>query len=380
MSKQVWAGVIVAAMTFLNGCGGGFFIDTKTGTPPVSSNGDYVYAVNSAANAIEEYTLASGTLGLISGSPVTALSGLQASSVAVSRSNNFVWVGGNGAVSSYTIGSSGALTVANTQAASATANFVSMDTSPDGRWLLALDAKAFQIYVYSINTSTGALAVNQQYPYPQPIAGMGVPVSLRISPNAAYVGAALGFGGEVLFAFNTSTGFLTALPGPQPVANSADNGIAFDGTNSFLYVTRVGPTSGTSSIQTFSINATSGLTGVANVPTGNSPQGLLLDFTSAYLYSANAGAPNLFGFKIGATTASPSVGTLTALPGSPFASGPSPSQLVEDKTHTYVVVSGSAGGTDLTLYKFDAFTPSSLDAVSTANSGTAGIVGLAATH
>jgi 6-phosphogluconolactonase (cycloisomerase 2 family) len=82
-----------------------------------------------------------------------------------------VWVGGDGAISSYTIGSTGALTLAASQAGAATANFVSLETSPDGQWLFALDSITFTVYVFKINTSTGSLTVNQALVYSPPGSG-----------------------------------------------------------------------------------------------------------------------------------------------------------------------------------------------------------------
>ena len=380
MSKRVWAGAVVAAMMLLGGCGGGFFIDTNTSSTTTSTTGNYIYAVNRTANTINEYTIASGALTLVTGSPLSAVSGLAASSVAVSRVNTYVWVGGNGAISSYTIGSTGALTLAASQAAAATANFVSLETSPDGQWLLAVDSQTFTIYVYAINTSTGSLTVHQALTYAVPGAGTAAPTMLRISPNAAFVGLALGAGGDAIFSFNTGTGVLTQLSsGAITPAGSTDNAVQFDGTSAFMYAARVGQTSGLSTVQSFGLS-TSGLTAISSTGTGDSPGALLLDYTSAYLYAANAGSATVSGFKVGATTANSSVGTLTALTASPFASGPSPSRMVEDKTHAYIVVSGLAGGADLTLYKLDAITVGNLDAVGTVTSGTAGIVALAATH
>jgi 6-phosphogluconolactonase len=194
------------------------------------------------------------------------------------------------------------------------------------------------------------------------------------------VGVALGSGGDLLFGFNTTTGLLTALNGAVTPSGNTDTGIAFDGTSAFMYVSRVGATSGSSSVQSFSANASSGLTFLTGNTTGNSPGGLLVDNSSAYLYSADTGGATVSGFKVGATVANSSTGTLTPLTASPFGGGPSPSRLVEDKTHSYIVVTGTAGGADATLYQFDALTPGNLDAVGTVTSGSAGIVAVAATH
>ena len=383
MTKRVWAGLVVASMTLLGGCGGGFFIDTKTTGTATSSSGDYIYLVNTPNNTVSAYTIASGALTLVSGSTITAATGLQAASVTVSRANTYVFVGGQGTISSYSIGSTGALTLVAAQAGVVQgANFTSLETSPDGQWLFAMDSLHLAIYVFKITTTSGVLTINGgPVTYASPVVNQGAPAKIRISPNAAYLALALGAGGDELFTFNTAStsGLLTAVGGITTPSGSFDTSVQFDGTSAFLYISRVGPTAGTSTIQTLSV-AANGLTGLTSTPVGDSPNGLLLDYNSVYLYSANSGAAALSGFKVGATTTNTSLSTLTQLPNSPFASGPSPTLLVEDNSNAYVVVGGTAGGSDLTLYKFDVITGGVLDAVGTTSTGATGIAGLAATH
>ena len=59
--------------------------------------------------------------------------------MAVTRDNKFLYVAALGNINVYTINSDGSLTAASGGTGVAIANVVSMDVSPDGQWLLALD-------------------------------------------------------------------------------------------------------------------------------------------------------------------------------------------------------------------------------------------------
>jgi hypothetical protein len=86
---------------------------------------------------------------------------------------------------------------------------------------------------------------------------------------------------------------------------------------------------------------------------------------------ANKGSNNISGFTLTATS-----GTLTAIAGSPFASGGLlPIALVNDNSKKFVAVinsgnNGSGGNNDMQVFKFDTTTAGKLDPVSTATTGT----------
>ena len=376
MSKRAVAGAMVAAMMLLSGCGGGFFIDTNTTTNSGSgsSTGDYVYAVNSTTNGIYEYSVGSAALTAISGSPVTGVTGLAANSVAVSRANTFVYVGGLGTISSYSIGAGGALTVVASQAASAVStDFASLQTSPDGQWLLAMDSLTPTVYVFRINTSTGALTLNQAATYVPSGSGTFTPRAISLSPSAAFLALALGPDGDVIFTFNTSTGALNAVSTLGLTSAYSDNAVQFDGTSGYLFIARGGTTTGSSLIAAYTVNSNGTLTTGTTLAAGNAPYALLLEATGSYVYAANRSDATVSGYTV-------ATGALTANNGSPYASSTFPTAMVEDNSHAYVVSAGSAGGVDLTLYKLDALTVGKLDAVAAATSGATGLTAIAATH
>lgn len=357
----------------LTGCG--FFPDTtttSTTTTPSSSTADYVYAANQSTNTLSGFSI--GTATLTSIGSVALPAGLIPTSVAVTRPNTFVYVGGVGAISCFSIGTGGALAAVTAGGATALASFVSLDTSPDGRWLVALDSLTTTIYIYGINTSTGALTLNATPAYAAPGAGPAAPRSVRVSPNGAFVAVALGTGGDLVFPFTTSTGVLGASNNLAIASAYTDNAVAFDTTSAYLLVARA--SSGGSGIAAYSVNGFGGLTGTqALAASGNAPYALVQDSTGAYVYAANRGDATISGYSFAA-------GTLTPLASSPYASGSFVTALARDNSGKYLLAAASGGSPDLTLYSFDAATPGKLDAVATAASGTdpATSVALATTH
>ena len=367
------------------GCGGGFF--TKPGSGPVppvggpgpgSTSGDYVYVVNQGSDTLAAFSVGSAKLNSISGSPLTLDANLAPAAVTVSRQNTFVYVGGAGAILCYSIGAGGALTQVTTGGAAASANFVSLDTSPDGQWLLALDRLNNLVSVYAINAGTGALTLNMSLQYAAPGKGALNASALRIAPNAAVVMAALGTGGDAVFTFDTIKGVLTAAPG-LATAGYSDNALAFDANSAYVYVARGSTTGGTSGLASYAVSVSGALTPVQPIATGGSaPFSVALDSTGAYAYVgdrglvANANASTITGYTVAA-------GTLTPLKDSPFPAAAHVTALALDKSGSFLIAVASGGTSDVTLYGLDALSPGKLDALSTAASGLTPIA-VAATH
>jgi 6-phosphogluconolactonase len=116
---------------------------------------------------------------------------------------------------------------------------------------------------------------------------------------------------------------------------------------------------------------------------GTGPSGVILDPTGSYVYVANKGSNDISAFTLTAAS-----GQLTAIAGSPFASGGQlPTALVNDNTKKFVAVinsgaNGTGGNSDMQVFKFDTTTNGKLDPVSTATTGTdpTNPVSIAASH
>ena len=173
----------------------------------------------------------------------------------------------------------------------------------------------------------------------------------------------LGTGGAL------STGSAPSVLTPISTSTSpSDTGLASDPLSAFLFVSEFN-----TGLRVLSIGTGGSLKEVSGSPyaVGTGPNGVILDTTGSYVYVANKGSNNISAFTLTAAS-----GKLTAIAGSPFASGGLlPIALVNDNTKKFVAVinsgsNGSGGNSDLQVFSFDATTDGKLNPVSTGSTGT----------
>jgi len=383
--------LMLATLTLAGGCKN-FFppLNGTTGTG-TTNTGDYVYVASavtsssgSAAWTISGLSIGTGTLGALTGFPVTLP--FPPVALAITPSNSLLYVAGSDVIYGYTISSAGALTSILTSAQSQvleTAAISSMVVSPDGNWLLGLSVNEQEAVIdeYAIS-STGQLTLETGAQYPLSGSAPIVPSDIAIAPTGNYVAVALGTAGDVIFSFNTSTGALTEVAQEiPPTASSADQALTFDSTGSTLYVARSGTDSGV--VPYVLSNGGATLTAAAGAPfalgtNATGPSSILIDATGKYLYVGDKTSSSISAFSIA------SGGVLTALGGSPYAAGTNVNALGEDSSGKYILATALGGSPDLQMYTIDTATPGKLDPATTASTGDptepAGAVALALTH
>jgi len=109
-----------------------------------------------------------------------------------------------------------------------------------------------------------------------------------------------------------------------------------------------------SAVSAYRINATTGtLTPVPGSPfaAGILPSSVMVNPAGTFAYVANSDSSNISAYSINAST-----GTLTPVPGSPFASGPYPASVTVNPTGTFAyVATGLPGGVgSIWVYRIDA--------------------------
>jgi 6-phosphogluconolactonase (cycloisomerase 2 family) len=362
------------------GCGGFFVSQTNSGGG--TNTGDYIYVGNGNDTFIAGFGLNSGgALSVLSGSPYN--NGVAAQSLAVTPANTFLYAGTTNGIYAYVINSNGSITVLNSGSAVAQDLVATqMQVDSTGNYLLAsgfgTSIGAQAIGIYTINTSTGLLTAITGSPLPL-YTGNGstpavvTPTGLLITPNNAYVYVSLGSLGVQILTLGTggglSTGNAPTLLLPISTSTSpSDMGLASDPLSAFLFVAEIN-----TGLRVLSIGTGGSLKEVSGSPyaTGTGPTGVILDTTGTYVYVTNKGSNNISGFTLTAAS-----GTLTAITGSPFASGGLlPTTLVNDNTKQFVAVinsgsNGSGGNSDVQVFKFDTTTGGKLDPVSTGSTGT----------
>jgi len=343
------------AMVSLTGCSGFFTALTSTSTAVGSST--YAYVAN-YGGTVSAYTLTSGVLAAISGSPLDLA--YEPTSVVVAPNNAFLYVGTSSGIYLYTIGTGGVLTEGN----DSTIVSASIPTS------MAIDATSSWLIVSTAATTSGLQAI-------QLTASTGVPTGtavnanlsaatathIAISPANSQIAVTMGVGGTDFFGFTASsnTPFGTEVTTAVKTSGNSANAVTFNSTSAYVFIAEA-----TTSGGILRVMGTGALGTDLYTPytVGNGPSAVLADATDAYVYVANETDNSITGFSITATS-----GELTALTDSPFATAKSPVALAEDATDSYVLAIGYGNNPNLWVYGFDSTTAGTLDVASTTTTG-----------
>ena len=390
----------VAALSLTTGCAG-FWVypgsQNGSGSGP-SSTGDYVYVANAETESLAGFSVSSGTLTAVSGTPFNL--GFVPTAVVVNPANTIVFVAGVGGIygiiNSYSIGSGGTLSLLASNTLGS-AEEVSLDVSPDGEWLVGLDASGPAqndaiVDVYEINSSSGQLtALTSSEIYPLSLSGgqVSTPLAIRFGPsigNQRVVPVCrMGTGGDLEFTFTSNTtsstptySFGSGVAHLQTgSATVSDNALAVSPNGSYLFIARSGTSSG---VAVYTIGSGGALTSVTGSPfaAGTDPFSVVVNAAGTDVYVANQADGTISGFSIGSN------GVLTAVGGSPFSShlGTLPRALAVDNSKNYLLAAANGGGPDLAMYSFDQGTPGALDYSTSTTTGTDPTepVAIAATH
>lgn len=379
--------LVLGLTSALTGCTG-FFVpvdSTGTGTGTGTGSGstfpvgpDYVFVGNAATMTLSGFLIGSaGTLSNLPDMPYTL--GFIPTSMVMHPSDNFLYVAGASAIYCLAISSTGSITTSIAQAGVAIVTTTAIDISPDGNWLFALDATNYQVDVYQINQTTGALTAQTPVSYGLTSAQLSLVQAnaVKVAPSGGLVIAALGRAGDIVFSLNESTGALvnvTQIP-PFPGLTS-DNALAMDSTSSYLFIARSGAGFG---LAVYSIGSNYALTQLNNgvaYTAGSQPTTVTLGDSGKYVYVGNGIDGTISGYTIGLGA------VLTSLSGSPYASGAQVSAVGGDNSGDFILATAYNGNPDLTMYSFDTTIPGKLDVATTAPTGTdpAGAVVMALAH
>ncbi|MEO8370942.1 MAG: Ig-like domain repeat protein [Candidatus Solibacter sp.] len=189
---------------------------------------------------------------------------------------------------------------------------------------------------YLVNPATGGL---------NPIPGLPVktgtsPVQALIHPSGKFLYVlAAGSGDITLFTISSPSGALSLAPCPHCEA-TAPLGMAIDPSGRYLIVT----SREAGGITSYSVNPANGsLTKGASASTGRDgrPANPAVDPSGRYLYTADPSVGAIFGYVVGD-------GSVTPIPGSPFAAAPGASSLAVSRTAVFVANEASG---EVTTYQ-----------------------------
>jgi 6-phosphogluconolactonase (cycloisomerase 2 family) len=304
----------------------GFPVDTGGGGSPgmpsegtaIAVAGSWLYATNVGSLSISAFRINhDGSLTLLQGPPVATGSIGVPVTLAVHPSGKFLVCGNhNFDISVFRINADSTLTPVAGSPFPSSSDPYSTAFTPNGNFLFIGGDSGTTISVYSFNATTGSLTQVAGSPFP---AGGGAPLGYCVSPDGSKLFSALGIPNQLgVYNINPTTGGLTPIPG-SPFA-SGMSGFLVDsvrnGSGTRLFVVgRTGP----NDIGVYNIAGDGTPTPAAGSPFqsgGTTAEVVAINNTGSLLFVANGDSRTVSVFSINAAT-----GALTAVPGSPFATG-----------------------------------------------------------
>lgn len=325
--KQIYAFTIDQTSGALTAVAGSpFNTGFATGSPypdiAVSPNSQDLYLASSGDGEVVGFSIdqTSGALTALSGSPYPAGAGA-AGIPAFSPNGNFLYVvnSSDNTVSGWSIGAGGVLTSVGANVSTGGAGPVWIAFTPDGNFAYVSNGGGNSIAAFSVNTTSGVLT-----PLATPTYGVSEsPEDLTIDSSGTYLYVPMGTGsspGGIQVYSISAAGALTAV-GPLNQVGIKPLFVTIDPSGQFAYTTSAG--TGGTGVYGFSISPTTGeltaltgspyATGPAGSGTAAEPQFLTIDPSGQFGYTADEGTGTITGFTINQTT-----GVLSQVPGSPY--------------------------------------------------------------
>jgi 6-phosphogluconolactonase len=192
---------------------------------------------------------------------------------------------------------------------------------PRGTRLYVRNCGSDEVWTYKM-ASSGALTVLDQVRTPQgfgPVALDTGSSAVTYTPKFAYV-ANSSSNNISAYTIDAKNGHITPIGGSPFEAGTTPYSVAVDPSGRFAYAAN----EGSNSVSAYTINASTGaLTAISGslCPTGPGPDSITVDPSGHFVYVANAGSGNPNVPSVSACTIDASTGALTAVGGSPFATG-----------------------------------------------------------
>ncbi len=369
MKTGTWLTMLVAA-SLLTGCKGFWQAPGgSSGPTPISTLSSGVfYVANQATNQVAAFSIVSGVLTKVSGSPYTLTSAPFA--IAIDPSGSFLYVSTAQGIFLYSIASGGALTLANNGGVISSDLATTMQVDATGSWLVEAGPNIAQVMAIPINKNTGIpiSSIEQQALLPA-----STIQELTIAPDNAHVFVALGAGGteEVSFSAGNSNPFGSEQNFAVKNSAGAAVSVAVDPNNRLVYIGETAATSGSNSggLRAFNYSTMTEISGSPYASGGLGPYSIL-PLSNGYLYVANrtvsgSSNGNITGFSV---TTSGSTYSLSPL-STTASAGIQPVGLAVDSQGNYLLAVNFGGNPDLDGYTLDTTTAGKLDLAVTGATG-----------
>ena len=221
-------------------------------------------------------------------------------------------------ISIFKIASDGTLALSGTPTPAGGSSPNAAVIDPSGKYLLVTNNLSNTVSVFSIDAGTGALSQ-----VGSPVPANFHPAEILITPSGKFVYVTNPDIGMVT-AFTFSTGVLTQLPSSPVPSGAGAFGLAVDGSERFLYVANPSASnpppfsSTTGNISGFNIEPSGALMPIVGSPftatNGKGPSAITVDPSGKFVYATTPGSS----FSIWCFTITSTNGQLVAVTNSPF--------------------------------------------------------------
>jgi 6-phosphogluconolactonase (cycloisomerase 2 family) len=368
-----WARVLLLAAPLLAGCKGFWTApsSTTTTTTTTTLSGGIFYVLNAETSQIVAYNIVAGVLNKIAATPAPSTP----IALTISPSGGYLYLSTANGIYMYTVGSTGTLTLGNSNAAISSDQAQSMKVDTTNGWLVEAASGSTTLCAIALNTSTGLAKSSTEQCAALPVATVQ---QLTISPDNLYVFVALGTGGTAVVPFTAANTNPLGAVGNIKVKGTggAALSVAVGPTSRLFYIGETVATSSSNSggVRAFTYASLPTVAELAASPyasKGLAPYSILPTVSGDYIYVANrqtssSSSGAIAGFSF---TSSGSTYALTAL-SSTVTAGTNPVGLAEDSTGNFILAVSVGGSPDLEAYIFDTTTAGQLDAVITSTTGT----------
>jgi 6-phosphogluconolactonase (cycloisomerase 2 family) len=286
--------------------GSPFLADQGPTAVAVDTNGLFAYVSNGPSNDVTIFGV-DQTAGTLTPLRNVVTSGTTGASIAVSPSDQYIYVGGygavNGSISAFANSGSGSLTsVPNSPFSAGNAPY-GIAVDPANQLVFATTAFQHYLWVYTIGSDGSLTTVNQYSTGSEPY---GVAVYPLGGASGGFVYTADSIANTISAFSYDGSGNLTALT-TYAAGNTQPEGIAIDPQGQYLYVANFAD----NNVTTFSIDSQSGaLTQMGTVLTGYinnnnpGPIAVIVDPSGQFVYVVNNadGSVSLFSASAGVLT------------------------------------------------------------------------------
>jgi 6-phosphogluconolactonase len=293
------------------------------GTAPtaltIDPNGQFLFVANNGSNTVSVFSIDVST-GVLTEVGLPVATGNGPGALVVDPTDHYLYVANltDNTLSAYTL-DNGALTQIAGFPVTVGDEPVSLAIDPNGNFLYSTNFTGNNVTVFLIDLSNGLLSNVSGSPFG---AGAG-PLSIAIDPTDAFAFVANeGANSLSAYSLNATNGSLTAVAGSPFAAVTNPEALVVDPAGRFVFAANA---AAANQIATYSITPSSGvLTLLSTAPAGSLPVGIAIDPSGQFLYAVNFNSNDVSAYTVAAS------GALTAVPGSPFATGGQPHAVAID--------------------------------------------------